>query len=309
MGKTGEIINSITYDENGQLNMVNELCLDTNTGTFKLFSTDLLEKSPSFVHNIDANFKVINSKLLDIDLLTGNTVKKHLNGYYLSGMYLSSTNSGIDMIINKMNSSDSVLSNRGFGNPIENEFLSKDNLNFNDPNNIFLVGTTGVTLGNLEFSENPTEVIVNVVDSNLNTKKTNYIGGDACYLVLRSSITQDGGLVISTSRYDHQLQNMERDPYIIKVDSVGLITSIAPEEEEEPTFWIYPNPGNEFFNLISNGPKGYIEVYDCLGRPVIKAGLMPGINKICTVQLIEGVYIYKVISDCGSYYSGKWIKN
>lgn len=304
-------VTQIDYiDEGGQLNIVNEFLIDSNRSQYKVFSFNPLNRAPCFVNNLSYGYQLLSSELLDINLLNGNTAQFFdSTRYFLSGMYLSSNSGEIDFSINNINCHDSILSQKIFGLSNSYEFLSKENLHYKSPNNLFLVGTSHITVGNLMFSENPTQIMIYILDTTLNIINNNLIGGDACYLVLRSYSTRDGGYIISSSRYDHETQEYERDSYIIKVDSLGLLTAISQIDTiHRSIIKIFPNPGKDNVKIDNFIKSTEIRFYSCTGKLVLEKELLEETEIINTSDFSNGLYIYKITYDDNIIDTGKWIK-
>ncbi len=250
---SGLLLSQENIDEGGQMNIVCDIVNDSNRAQYKIFSYSPITELSCFVSNLNYSLNTINFKFLDGYLLGGNSAK-FINSkkYVLSGMYLSMPSNHIDIAAYIIDHKDSVLSRLIIGNSEVNEYLNKDNLSFTNSNNIFLSATTNAIHGNLHFSKSPTEILIYMLDSSLNVKESRLYGGDACYFVYRTFATRDGGLLITSSRYDYLTQNLERDPYILKVDSTGLITSINDPTKntiKSNEIILYPNPAQSFINI------------------------------------------------------------
>lgn len=302
----GEIVSIDYLDEGGQFNIVNEFINDTSQNIYKLFSYNPLNKSSCNLTNIDYELNIINSKFFDGFLLHGNSAKFiNSRNYFLSGMQFSTTTNHIDMGLYKINDSDSVKLDQILGNPNVNEYLNKDNLSFTNPNNVFFTGTSNVSHSNLQFSNSPSEILIYLIDSNLNVKQNHFYGGDACYFVFRSLATLDGGLIITASRYDHLTQNLERDPYILKVDSNGLITSISDPTQNtinSNKIILYPNPTQSYINLeipkSKELSKRQLIIYNIYGTKLDEINMPFDQNqiRIDVRDYSNGLYFVKLIS-------------
>ena len=71
---------------------------------------------------------------------------------------------------------------------------------------------------------------------------------------------------------------------------------------------VYPNPGCNTFNILTALPNVRVEVYDMNGRIVHSQALNEHETTIDTEDWVEGVYVWKVISNGKEAESGKWIK-
>jgi hypothetical protein len=153
---------------------------------------------------------------------------------------------------------------------------------------------------------------LNKLNSNLEVQWQKFYGGDAYYNLWNVLATQDGGCLMAGTRYDYITQTNLRDLYILKVDANGLIVGTG---EELPSISVqdaivYPNPGNEFFN-IQSGPQingAVFELFDLSGNLVLTTTLDERRETISTIQLSTGTYPYRITFDNKMVGSGKWLK-
>lgn len=80
--------------------------------------------------------------------------------------------------------------------------------------------------------------------------------------------------------------------------------TLSTQEFEKNQYPIYPNPTKEFINL-SNNLKGNFEIYDLLGKLLLKGKDIE--NKINISSLTNGIYLLKIESE-GKIISQKFIK-
>lgn len=74
---------------------------------------------------------------------------------------------------------------------------------------------------------------------------------------------------------------------------------------------VYPNPTNGILNIaISSEFAGTtsIEVYDAIGKLVIKEALLSEVNTINTTKLTDGIYVFKLINNNKAIKIGKIVK-
>ena len=111
------------------------------------------------------------------------------------------------------------------------------------------------------------------------------------------------------NRYDYETQNQERDIYIVKVDSNGLInwTQEIPIDKSETT--VYPNPGTNQLNIKTTGNEMDFELLNINGQVVIRQMLDGNQSTINTESLESGIYFYRLIDKKNkAVKTGKWIK-
>lgn len=132
-----------------------------------------------------------------------------------------------------------------------------------------------------------------------------WYGGDTYYFLYGILATSDGGCIMAGQRYDDVVQNAERDIYIVKVNSDGLVTwtSQIPILNTR----IYPNPGNEQIFIESNEPTQF-QLFNSSGAKIMWKQLTEGKNLIGTDKLPSGIYFYTIKDYKQKHSSGKWIK-
>ncbi|MCX6286188.1 MAG: T9SS type A sorting domain-containing protein, partial [Bacteroidetes bacterium] len=182
------------------------------------------------------------------------------------------------------------------------------NLDFLNVNNIFLGGIANQDWGGI-FSYNLSFIILGKIDSSLNLTWQKYYGGDMYYMVWSIIATTDGGCIIGASSNDLTTQGEERDVYILKVDSNGIVTGINNQPPVlTPEVIVYPNPGNDRIYVETQLKNAIFFLYDLTGREVLHACLLPVRNSIQVQNLKSGLYIYKLIQNSQVKECGKWIK-
>lgn len=183
------------------------------------------------------------------------------------------------------------------------------NLDFIDSNNIYYGGTCNQAIA--DFSSNKSYYMLGNFDSSLNLKWQKYYGGDMYYTLWGLIATSDGGCLLLGSSYDHLTQDMERDIYIIKVDSNGVITST--DETRQVAIHdaiVYPNPGKDYL-MIESGPQvtgATMVITDIYGKQVLSETLNGSRININTHSLHAGTYLWQIILRNKVIETGKWIK-
>jgi len=182
------------------------------------------------------------------------------------------------------------------------------NIGINQDNKIFYGGATNQSINTL-FPSEPSNIMLGCFDTSLNVIWQKYHGGDQYYGVWTVNTTTDGGCIIGASSFNYQVQSSERDIYILKVDSNGIITGIntnPPSKEQETR--IYPNPGTDLINVETNLNHSMFYFYDLTGREIYNQALVSGSNPLHVQKLKPGLYIYKILQNSEVKEFGKWIK-
>ena len=136
-----------------------------------------------------------------------------------------------------------------------------------------------------------------------------WYGGDAYYFMYSILATNDGGCLMVGNRYDFETQNQERDIYIAKVNSDGLIvwTQEIPFNKQPTT--VYPNPGTNLLNIKTQNHELLFELVNINGQVVIKKTLNKNQITISTESLNPGMYFYRLLDRKNkNAETGKWIK-
>jgi len=307
----GDLVRYKFFNQAYSFNIASTIIEDSSNFCYKLFS--LLPVSYRMSCNIsyiDTSFNVTDSLVLSGGIIRDQNTAKWINDsiYLLTGRSFDPSQDEFDIGILKMTANDSLLNAAYFGktDTVDYTGLYK-NLDFISKGNIFFSGESNIKQ---YFQTEPSWIMLNILDSNLNLKNQRFYGGDAFYLVNAILATQDSGCVLSCSRYDYLTQNEEFDIYILKVNQDGLLVSTT----ENPIInsnacFIYPNPGNETLNINSPIDRSQIQLFDLTGRLECEAELSAGTNSIPVSSLPAGIYLYRIFDHKSQIIqSGKWIK-
>ncbi len=183
-------------------------------------------------------------------------------------------------------------------------------LDFNNKDSIFMGGTKHYT--GFPFMEFPSWFFILQTDSLLNIRWERFYGGDAYYVMTKLKATQDGGCIAIGDRYDYKnTDKEERDIFILKLNSEGLLTSIPgkPKIQMHEAI-VFPNPGTEFLRvrIAAQYPQSTFELFDMNGNLVLKENIEGKWKQISTSFLPQGTYVYKIHNRQGLFESGKWVK-
>jgi hypothetical protein len=182
------------------------------------------------------------------------------------------------------------------------------NLDFVDSNKIFFAGTANQSIYT-SFPTIQSYILVGRFDSSLQLTWKNYYGGDQYYGVCCLAAVSDGGLIIGATSYNYLYQNHERDIYILKVDSNGIITGLNDLGYfKNRRVTIYPNPGQNMINIETQSKNPIFSLFDLTGREIIHQSIDIKQKIIYTGSLSKGIYLYQVIENGSLIGYGKWIK-
>lgn len=168
--------------------------------------------------------------------------------------------------------------------------------------------------GVIDASSN--HIIIASLDSNYTPKWKKIFGLDYHYTLLSIKATNDGGVLALCCRYDTANYfstdgkiHFNTDLFAYKLSAEGNITSVISMNPEKPVVSVYPNPGNEFFQL-DGVPEaaGKLALYDLSGK-LCHTYNVENLKAFPTIQLNPGMYIYHLTNTLGDVIAtGKWIK-
>ena len=197
----------------------------------------------------------------------------------------------------------------GMGGDTINYPAMKDNVDFIFPDNIYYGGIANIKPSQMPWQHDPSWIMLNNMNSNLELNWQRFYGGDAFYYLWSLKATQDGGCVLLATRYDYTVQDHEYDIVILKVDTNGLITSIgeSPAIPVEDVI-LFPNPGSDHIDITGADPPASIFLYDAKGKLILSEAITSISSRINTTALSSGTYFYQVLQGSQVVKSGKWIK-
>ena len=175
--------------------------------------------------------------------------------------------------------------------------------------NIFVGGTSNFDYANPFWSNFDSWFHLIKINPDISPIWEYWYGGDAYYHLYSILATNDGGCLMVGNRYDYETQDMERDIYIVKVNSDGLIVWTQEIQiDKEPTT-VYPNPGTNLLNIKTNNKELGIELININGQVVIKQIVNNNLKTINTESLQSGMYFFRLIDKKSkTIETGKWIK-
>lgn len=176
-------------------------------------------------------------------------------------------------------------------------------------NNIYIGGTSNFDYFNPFFSTLDSWYHLIKINPDITPIWENWYGGDAYYHLYSILATSDSGCLMVGNRYDYETQGQERDIYVVKVNSEGLIVWTQEIQPDKSLFTIFPNPGENLINIRT--PKGEFdfELINHNGMVVLDQLIQNGGKTINTEALHSGLFVYR-ITDINNkvIQTGKWIK-
>lgn len=176
-------------------------------------------------------------------------------------------------------------------------------------NNIYIGGTSNLDYYNPFWSTFDSWFHLVKINSDITPIWEYWYGGDAYYFLYSILATNDGGCIMVGNRYDYETQNQERDIYIVKVDSSGLVTWTQEIPTDKPEATVYPNPGTNQINIKNDNKLLDFELINLNGQIVIRQIVNNNLNTINTESLKPGMYFYRLNDNKNkTFVTGKWIK-
>ena len=175
--------------------------------------------------------------------------------------------------------------------------------------NIYVGGTSNFDYVNPFWSTNDSWFHLIKINPDISPIWEYWYGGDAYYFLYSILATNDGGCIMVGNRYDYETQKQERDIYLVKVDSNGLLTWTQEIIINKNESTIYPNPGTDQLNIRTNNNKIDFELINLSGQVVIGRTIKTNVSTINTESLKQGIYFYKLLdTENKTIETGKWIK-
>jgi len=180
-------------------------------------------------------------------------------------------------------------------------------------NNIFLTGTINFIVSETftYFQETNNSFTICNLNEELELKWQKFYGGNAYYNMYYSKATDDGGFIVLGTVYDENKAENYRDIYLLKVDSLGnYIPATIPENPVTNNYNIYPNPGNDYFNLDLSSQQYPVElkVYDISGKLLSSETIENNYQRIHTSDLKSGLYFIRITDNNKLEKTVKWVK-
>lgn len=248
-----------------------------------------------------------------------NSLKVDSSTFMMSGRSQGNNVSGInqsreDISVVKWDTNFTELNAAIFGKrdsfAIEaNQGLSR----FDNDSFVYVGGTESYMLN--PYGTSTSYYLLSKVDLQGNVLWTRYYTNNTYLMLLKVLATSDGGALMVGTSYDHQNSNgLEKDVWIVKVDSNGdyRTSTSVPEMREIPSndYVFYPNPVKEqlTFRQVNQLREIQIELYDLNGKKVLDHFSNQSEQNIDVSRLAKGTYIYRLVDSKGNYASGKIVK-
>lgn len=159
----------------------------------------------------------------------------------------------------------------------------------------------------------PTWIQVSRINADFELTDQYYYGGDGLYFPYDIISTSDGGMLIVGNYYNPNAIPLvlQRDPFVLKLNSEGLIVNVNnPEQPIAQEAIVLPNPGKEYLHvkLAIQHKTARFQLYNTGGSLVLETDLSGDMQRVNTEHLASGVYIYRISGLNRVIGSGKWVK-
>ncbi len=166
---------------------------------------------------------------------------------------------------------------------------------------------------NTLWQSTPTWIQLSRINSDFELTDQFYYGGDGSYNPFDIIQTSDGGIMVTGNYFNPKAIPLvfQRDPFVLKVNSEGLIVNVDnPEKPIAQEAIVLPNPGNEFLQvkLAVQHKSADFQLFDINGRLILEEHLQADMQRIATGTLKRGTYIYRITASNRVIGSGKWVK-
>jgi len=308
---TGDSLNSVFFSTSSIWDRPFDLIESKNSANYHVFYSYYDNTSAGQMVTINKNFELLN--VLPIPLGVHN---------YYSPVFINDTSilvcgagTSAQSYVNQLN----VVSMTEAGQLVSYNHFFKNETMREQPamyqgvsklgNNLYVGGTSNYDYYNPFWSSFNSWFHLIKISVDLTPIWEYWYGGDAYYFLYSILATNDGGCLMVGNRYDDDTQDQERDIYIVKVDSNGLITWTQEIPIDKPETMVYPNPGTNQLNIKTISNEIDFELLSINGQVVIRQMLYDNCSNINVESLKSGIYFYRLFDKKNkTVETGKWIK-
>ncbi len=198
-----------------------------------------------------------------------------------------------DFFIHKFDTSFNILQWNNYGSQDTSEVPGMFSaIDFKNPDSIFIAGDKNHHFG-LPSSSRPTWIIAGQVDSLLQPRYINYIGGDAYYETNHMIATNDGGFFIAAAKFNFETQLYNQ--YFLKLNSEGILVNNKNDDLKIIQSNVWPNPVSDYLNIECYKENSRYEIYNLLGCKLAEGKLQKGKTTINASSFHSGTFILRLI--------------
>jgi hypothetical protein len=258
------------------------------------------------LHLDDSLYAISNYSYSDVNTTTHGSLLVQGDNYYSFGLSFENverTNS--QLVFHKYDTGMQILFRDTLGIEGANEYpFIRKSLDFR--NNHYFVGGFH-TIPSIIEARLPLEFFLAKYDSNLNQIWLRIFGGDENFLISGIHATSDGGCII----YGSRIRDSDgiRYPYLLIVNSEGVVTQTESPQEELSDIMTFLNPSGNEFNLILNRDVSEFSIYSMNGQRVAQfLNLSQGSHILNVGSIAPGAYVVMAILRDKSIVTARWVK-
>ncbi len=336
---------TFVYKLNNNLQKTDSLFLFNSTNfQINIFNNNLLLNGSSFPNcatnlsgyaqklMIDTALNIISCKelnSLNTSTLSSCNMTMGIQGGYCKIQPLSNTKylaigsdyyncSANYAIINAiLDKNDALVSYKLYGDNRTKNYLDLTNYLAIHNNQILTLGVIGHDFQTLQTQQSkPSKLFINKLDTSGNEIWVKEFGGDMYYRPQSIIFANDGGCLIAGLRYDSiyassiGLTNIMQS-FLLKLDANGNYNALGLTENGKNVsnqIKCFPNPAQQtlFFDVPFE-ENIEVEIFDLLGRRVLRKENYKNYTAINIEGLVQGAYLYQIKTKT-SFYSGKFLK-
>jgi len=296
---------SLMIDETNELIKVN----------YRVFNLPMYPYNP--ISNISYDLTSVEVVMPDNQFFSQTKIaKKNDSTYFLSGAFIEDIGTQRDLGVAEYNLQDSLLKQIKLPGGIDSVTYpgaGKKNILVTS-DYIWVLGWYNTLEVGFPCQIEPTYIVLNKLNFDLELQEQIFYGGDGVYFPRDIIETSDHHIVVAGEFFDNLAVpfNCHFDPFVLKVNSEGLIVNVNnPEKPIAQEAIVLPNPGNEYLQvkLAIQHKTAHFQLFDINGRLVLEENLQGDMQRVSTSSLNSGTYIYRITASNRVIGSGKWVKD
>ncbi len=211
-----------------------------------------------------------------------------------------------DIFLYKIDTSYNIIQWNNFGTVDSSEVTAmRHSIDFENQDSIFFAGYKNNTIG-IPWPQEVDWIMIGQVDSTLQPRFVNYIGGDAYYETNYILATKDGGVFICAGKFSHEKQLY--DLLFLKLNNQGLLVNNKSTDIMILHSNISPNPATDQIVIRSVKLGEKVEIIDLNGKLMhsIHTNSFPAHIDISTLE--RGIYLVRITFKDGQIENHKFLK-
>nr|NQU89757.1 T9SS type A sorting domain-containing protein [Bacteroidota bacterium] len=174
---------------------------------------------------------------------------------------------------------------------------------------IFTSGMYNVIPLEYPWQDSPTWIQITLLDFDFNIQSQYFYGGDAMYVPLDMTSTNDGGVLVTGIMWDYnQPNNQQHDVFALKLNSDGMIVNIPDNATwQAGEAILYPNPAGSYVNIDFSMEYriATLQLTDISGKMIFEKNLLSNRQSVDISGVPAGTYVYRIFNEDGLDERGK----